>query len=393
MNHQNPPPLLHIQTTPQILYQTTTVVFSTRHRFLISLLLSFLLLSYKIGIEIMTDLFYTSIDKDPSTQTHFARIRNSTRPTNTDFNSEITFQFFENRPTKPQILNATPFILDSYIPRSGFLKLKELSFKLIMTQVNANASFKNDDETKIGQDLTGLFLFLHLAVRCLLAVYGFLFSRSCIHGVIFVLLVDHLLKTHNPIVATFRRGTELGLNRVYDFIGVKCLIRQGLTQLLAAYFLGKIEDPHMNHKVFVRLKFMTFLVGFPPIEGFEEGEFLVWCFFSEMLLSVVFAMCGCAFMVDSTRTWSEGFREVCNLLSINVYPAIWLKLLDIACGSVARFIFEQLFGQLSGFAIQAFVEVYFRVALMMYYFSVKSIDANRKGEPFGQIEFQDMLIF
>ena len=79
-------------------------------------------------------------------------------------------------------------------------------------------------------------------------------------------------------------------------------------------------------------------------------------------------------------------------MSLMLHPAINLKCLEgIVCGTFGRWVLSQFLGKFFASAFQSFMEVYFMVAWLLYYFSVKSMDANVSGVPFGHRELERLL--
>ncbi|KVH90480.1 uncharacterized protein LOC112520665 [Cynara cardunculus var. scolymus] len=458
MNDRPPQPparLIDLRTTTEILKQTTTTIFSTRHHLLIFLYLSFLLLSLRASVENATHSLTSFIDNDPSIKSLLSRIQLPPNPTtittrqrrrhrpflqltrvgtlDDDFFSgdeELDHRFFGSL-SKPQ-LNATSFILDSFDPQLGFsnfvsdngirvsetvrssAKMTFRSIEIIKEEENEVVDDSNQSAVIDGKagsktvlqfflkrfdlehhDLTAL-LFL---VGALSSSYGFVVllfvaTHAWVHGIIFVLVVNDFLEGYRSFLRTFWNGACLGMKRLSGFIVMRWVVRDALTQLLGVWFFGEIEDQYSIFKIFVRLKFMPFSIVTPWVKGFEKeiyGFMLSW-FLLDMFMSFVFAVDAWVAMVDSRKNGREVVKEGCHLLSLMVHPAINLKCLEgIVCGSFARWILLQSFGKLFASAFQSLMEVYFMVAWLMYYFSVKSMDANSSGQPFGRRELEVLL--
>lgn len=129
----------------------------------------------------------------------------------------------------------------------------------------------------------------------------------------------------------------------------------------------------------------------PWDRAFKKGNFgfMIFGFLLDMLMSLLFDMGAWIVMVDSRKNVKEAVKEGCHLMSLMIKPAIELKCDEyIVCGVCVRWILTRSFGVLFGLAFQSLMEVYFMVAWLMYYLSVKSIDANPSGQPLGQRELE-----
>ncbi|KAI3706660.1 hypothetical protein L6452_24551 [Arctium lappa] len=344
---------------------------------------------------------------------------------------ELDHRFFGSF-SKPQ-LNATSFILDSFDPQFGFSnfvsdngirvfetvrsssKMTFRSIEIIKEEENeivddSNQSVVIDDgKSEIKSvlqfflkrfdlehhDLTALlFLVGALSSSYGFVVLAFVATHAWVHGVVFVSVVNDFLKGNKSFIMIFWNGACLGMKRLSGFIVMRWVVRDALTQLLGVWFFGEIEDQFSIFKIFVRLKFMPFSIVTPWVKGFEKeiyGFLLSW-FLLDMFMSFVFAVDAWVAMVDSRKNGREVVKEGCRLLSLMVHPAINLKCLEgIVCGSFARWVLLQSFGKLFASGFQSFMEVYFMVAWLMYYFSVKSMDANSSGQSFGRRELEVLL--
>ncbi|KAI3522955.1 hypothetical protein L1887_01007 [Cichorium endivia] len=176
--------------------------------------------------------------------------------------------------------------------------------------------------------------------------------------------IEIIEKEENVVIDEFNRSApidETPENKSnFEFF----LKRDTFTQLLALFFFGKIDDRYSLLKIFVKAKFMPFSISTP------WGKV----------------------MADPRKNRKETVKEGYHLLSLMLHPAINLKCYEaIVCGPFARGLLARTFGDLIAMAFQSFMEVYFMVAWMMYYLSVKSVDANSHGQPFGQRELEAML--
>ncbi|KAJ9554949.1 hypothetical protein OSB04_009563 [Centaurea solstitialis] len=413
-HHHHRRRLIDLRTTTQILKQTTATIFSTRHHLLLFLLLSFLLLSLRNNVENATHSLTSFIDNDPSIKSLLSRIQippnHHNHPSSTaaaaatrrrrrpflqltrvgtlddDFFSgdeELDHRFFGTLSTNPQ-LNATSFILDSFDPQLGFssfvsdngirasetvrssVKMSFRSIEVVKEEEieviddgNQSSRVLIDDDGGGGigmdgegktflqlllkrfdfdlehHDLTALlFLVGALSSSYGFVVLAFVATHAWVHGVVFVVVVNDFLKVY----AVFDR----------DSLGER--VREG--------------D--------LRFSFSWFLL--------------------DMFMSFVFAVDAWVAMVDSRKNGREVVKEGCRLLSLMVHPAINLKCLEgIVCGSFARWVLLQSLGRFFASAFQSFMEVYFMAAWLMYYFSVKSMDANASGQTFGRRELEVLL--
>ncbi|XP_076918547.1 uncharacterized protein LOC143579012 [Bidens hawaiensis] len=244
-------------------------------------------------------------------------------------------------------------------------------------------------------EMTALLFLLSVLSCCYgFAIFGFVVTYAWVLGIVFVVVVNDLLKGYKSFFRSLWDGSNLGLKRLSGYIVMRWAVRDALTQLLGVWFFGEIEDQYMFFKIFVRLKLMPFSVVSPWVKGFEReiyGFLLSW-FLLDTLISFVFAVDAWIAMVDTRKSVKEVVKEGCHLLSLMLHPAINLKCLEgIVCGSFARWVLSHLFGKLFASAFQSFMEVYFMVAWLLYYFSVKSKDANASGVSFGQRELEGLL--
>ncbi|KAJ0735953.1 hypothetical protein HanPI659440_Chr11g0438191 [Helianthus annuus] len=450
---QPPPPPINHHTTTQILKQTTTILSTHLTTFL---LLSLLLLSLHSNVETATHSLTSFIDHDPSIKSLLSRLHlastasphphhrhrrpflHLTRVGTLDDpffsgDEDLDHRFFGNNST-PQP-NSTLLFFNAFDPKLGFSNLvvdngirvfeiirscSKIMFKVVnfieigdhmeTTDANLNENEKNEEEGVDEFDELQLFLkrfeLEHHEMTALLfllsvlsasygfAIFGFVVTYAWVLGIVFVVVVNDLLKGFKSFFRTLWDGSNLGLKRLSGYIVMRWAVRDALTQLLGVWFFGEIEDQYLFFKIFVRLKLMPFSVGSPWVKGFEReiyGFLLSW-FLLDTLISFVFAVDAWIAMVDTRKSVRDVVKEGCHLLSLMLHPAINLKCLEgIICGSFAKWALSHLFGKLFASAFQSFMEVYFMVAWLLYYFSVKSKDANSSGTPFGQRELEQLL--
>ncbi|KAI3743429.1 hypothetical protein L1987_61138 [Smallanthus sonchifolius] len=454
MDGRSPPPplMLDLRTTTQILKQTTAI-FSTNHHRFIFILLSFLILSLRSNVETATHSLTSFIDHDPSIKSILSRLHISANPTAAPAaanrhrrrpflqltrvgtlddgffsgDEDADHRYFGTL-ARPQP-NSTLLILDAFDPQLGFANfISDNGIRVSeIVRSNAKISFKSaepiDKEDKMdagdansndneGDTFDELQLFLkkfeleHHEMTALLfllsilsasygfAIFGFVITYAWVLGIIFVVVVNDLSKGYKSFFRTLWDGSNLGLKRLSGYIVMRWAVRDALTQLLGVWFFGEIEDQYLFFKIFVRLKLMPFSIVAPWVKGFEReiyGFLLSW-FLLDTLISFVFAVDAWIAMVDTRKSVREVVKEGCHLLSLMLHPAINLKCLEgIVCGSFARWVLSHLFGKLFASAFQSFMEVYFMVAWLLYYFSVKSKDASSSGTPFGQRELEGLL--
>lgn len=343
---------------------------------------------------------------------------------------ELDHRFFGNLPN-PQ-LNSTSFILDSVDPQLGFsnfvsdngirtsdavrssAKLTSTSIEIIekdenvvIDEFNRSAPIDETPENKSNlefflkrfdleyHDFTALLYHVGaFSASYASVVLGFVLTHAFIQGIIFVLVVNNFCRRYNSFVIVYLNGIFWGLQRLTSFILMRWVIRDTFTQLLALFFFGKIDDRYSLLKIFVRAKFMPFSMTTPWGKGFEkeiQGYIISWLLL-DVFISFVFAVGDWIVMADPRKNRKAAVKEGWHLLSLMLHPAINLKCYEaIVCGPFARGLLARTFGDLIAMAFQSFMEVYFMVAWMMYYLSVKSVDANSHGQPFGQRELEAML--
>ncbi|KAI3522956.1 hypothetical protein L1887_01008 [Cichorium endivia] len=244
-------------------------------------------------------------------------------------------------------------------------------------------------------DFTALLVpFGFFSVLFVFVMGVFFVAYSIVHGVIFLLVLNNFCGRHNSFVITFFHGCSLGLARSFDFIIIRWVIRVLFSHFLGVWFFGEIADQYTLLRILVRLMFLPYSIFTPWVIDFEKesGDFVLTWLISDILLSFILAVDVWVAMADSTQNDREVVKEGFRLLSLVMLPAYILKCYEsFICGPIVRSILTHAFGGLFAMAFQAFMEVYFMVAWLMYYLSVKSIDANSSGQPFGQRELEAML--
>ncbi|KAD3337503.1 hypothetical protein E3N88_33023 [Mikania micrantha] len=453
-----PPPTIHLRTTTQILKQTTAIFSGNNHLFifiLLSFLILSLRSNVETATHSLTSfidhdpsikslLSRLHISANPSAPPAIADRRRRrpflqlTRVGTLDdgfFSGEEDpdHRFFGSI-ARPQP-NSTSLILGPFDPRLGFsnfvsdngIRVSEIvrsngkiTFNIVESidveekmdagdpnlkdheVIEENESGSIDDlqaflkryELEHHEMTALLFLLSVLSASYGFAIFGFVVTYAWVLGIIFVVVVNDLLKGYKSFFRTLWDGSNLGLKRLSGYIVMRWAVRDTLTQLLGVWFFGEIEDQYMFFKIFVRLKLMPFSIASPWVKGFEReiyGFLLSW-FLLDTLISFVFAVDAWIAMADTRKSVREVVKEGCHLLSLMLHPAINLKCLEgIVCGSFARWLLSRVFGKLFASAFQSFMEVYFTVAWLLYYFSVKSKDANSSGAPFGQRELEGLL--
>ncbi|XP_023745935.1 uncharacterized protein LOC111894092 [Lactuca sativa] len=434
-----PPRLIVPRTTPEILKQTTTSIFSSGQNLLLILLLSFFLLSLRGSVEMATHFLTSFIDNNPSIKSFIDRDNVPPNPTTSTTTTAlrqfvqlirggiVDDNFLPGDNSFNHQLNATSLILDSFDSQMGFsnfvsdngirtseivrstAKMNFRSIKIIQKEeINDSAPF---NETGISQtyyqsflkrfdrelhEYTAITIFiLAFAASYWFLVQLFIFTYTKIHGIIFVLVLNDFCKRSYSFAITYSNGSSLAVERLSgSFIVMRWVFRDVFIQLMCFWFLGGIDDPYSQLKIFVWSKFMPFSIMSPWDKGFEKEiyEFKVSCFLLDKLMSFVFDVGAWIVMADSRKNMNEVVQEVWHLLYLMIESATELKCCEyIVCGRNTKWLLTLCFGELFAMAFQSFMEVYFMVAWLMYYLSVKSIDANSRGQPFGQRELKAML--
>ncbi|PSR92834.1 Serine/threonine-protein kinase roco5 [Actinidia chinensis var. chinensis] len=225
-------------------------------------------------------------------------------------------------------------------------------------------------------------------------VLGFIVTYSWVLGILFLVVVNHLLGRDRSWVGTIWDGSSLGIKRVSGLILVRWAVRDAVMQLLGLWFFGEIEDQYSFFRIFVRLKLMPFSIISPWIQGFEKetAEFLFAWSLVDMIVEFVFAVDSWVAIADSRRNGREIVKEGCYLLLTMFKQAVIIKCLEsMVCGPFTRWTLARYFGKLSTTAFQSIMEVYFMVAWLIFYFAVRCKDANSLGRTFGRRELEGFI--
>ncbi|GKD97602.1 hypothetical protein Tco_1381499, partial [Tanacetum coccineum] len=401
-SHQPPPsspPHLHLRTTTQIIKQTTTTIFfSGKHHLISFLIFSFLLFSLQKNSQILT-YSLTSLINHPSVNTLILNIQNPPKPTTTfsrrdlhrrragtlendlySGENELNHQnhHFFGKLIKPH-LNVTNVTVNSFDHHLGLFK--SIEFIRDQENVSTNDGEVIDDEMVVIFGLTydDLAAFWLLVICFNVAYWSVLFAfvvnHMWVHGGIFRLLVDDMLKIQKPGIMTVWDGRKLFSRNMALLILVKWAVSDALAQLLRLLFFGVVGDKSLSLKIFIWSKFMVFSHVFPGVEEFEMEfySFSATWFLLDMQMSFIFTVAVWVVMADSEKPLEEVFKEGWRLLKLMDMSAVHLKLLEANfCGYFAKIILTRNFGILFALVVQSIMEAYFLVSWNLYYFSVKS---------------------
>ncbi|TYG73882.1 hypothetical protein ES288_D04G137300v1 [Gossypium darwinii] len=431
-----------LRSTSQILKKTA--VHFTAHPFTF-IFLSFILLSFRSLVESGSFLLNSFIDRDPSFKSLLSRLdlhpshpharfqstrRHTRRPflhltrvgaldndlfsSDDDLRHRSPFASFSNRP-----LNGTPLILSNFDAKLGFshfvadngILLPEIvrygvKFKTISFDYENNERDQQEEKIvdlqfvykgfELGRRDAAVLFFI---VSFLSAAYGwvilgFTAIYSLIFGVLFVTIVNDLIGRFVSFFGVFWDGSKMGLKRLTGFVLIKWAVRDAVTQLLGLWYFGEIEDHYSFFKLFVRLKLMPFSVMSPWIRGYEKeiSGFLFTWFLVDTLVSFAFSLAAWVAVVDSRRTGREIIKEGCYLMSTLLNQGIQIQCFEaILGGSLARLILTRIGGEFFATVIQAALELYFMVAWLIFYFVVKSREANTEGRRYGRRELEALI--
>jgi hypothetical protein len=245
------------------------------------------------------------------------------------------------------------------------------------------------------RDATALFFLVGiLSASYGYVILGFLVTYALVLGIVFVVVLNHLLQKHKSLIGTIWDGSHLGLKRLAGFILMRWAVRDALAQLLGIWFFGEIEDQYSFFKIFVRLKLMPFSIISSWVRGYEKESagFLLSWYLLDLLVAFIFAVDAWVAIVDSRKSGREILKEGCHLLTTLLNPAINIKCLEgMICGSLTRWILTRFLGKTFASSFLSVMEVYFMVAWLIYYFAAKSKDAISLGRTFGTRELEGLL--
>ncbi|KAM7526199.1 hypothetical protein LguiA_016101 [Lonicera macranthoides] len=447
-NHRPPPPPpIDLRTTTQVLKNTTTIFTTHLHTFIF---LSLILLTFRSNVDNASHFLTSFIDRDPSLKTLLSRLTHisPTQPQNHHHHlrrrrrpfiqltrvGTLDDDFFSGDDSHDRSLfgphpipqpNSTFLTLNynfhsqlglsanitdngiraNQIVRSGF------SFRappeLASLDAEENETDTSESEGMVDfqffirglelgrRDATALFFLVGLLSASYgYVILGFLVTYAWVLGIVFVAVVNDLLKRHKSFARTIWDGSNLGLRRLSGFILMRWAVRDALTQLLGIWFFGEIEDQYSFFKIFVRLKLMPFSIISSWVRGYEResaGFLLTW-YLLDLLVGFIFAVDAWVAIVDSRKSGREVVKEGCHLLSTLLNPAINIKCLEgMICGSFTRWILSRFLGKLFASAFQSVMEVYFMVAWLIYYLAARSKDATSLGRAFGRRELEGFL--
>ncbi|KAI3472069.1 hypothetical protein Pfo_028757 [Paulownia fortunei] len=454
MNHHNPappPPIIRHTTTTQILKQTTSLFYS---HLLTFLFLTSLLLTFRSNVDSASHYLSSLIDRDPSLKSLLSRIdfSDSSRlhhhhrhrrrraflhlsrvgTLDDDFfsgGSDFDRSLFHPSSRK-RLPNATLVILSDFNPDYGFSDSvvdNGISFPGIVKpgvvgfkpEFKKNITLLEEEEVKFVEsslddgnavvdldflikgfemgrrDATSLFFLAGvLSAAYAYVVFAFIVTYTWANGVIFLKVVDSLLGNYRSFVRTVWDGSNIGLRRLSGFILMKWAVRDALAQLMGIYFFGEIEDQYVFFKVFLRMKFMPFANLAPWVTGheWESAGFIVIWFLSDLMVGLIFAVDSWVAIVDSRRGGREIVKEGCHMLVALFCPAFEIRWLEaIICGSVGRWMFKRMFGDVFTMVFQSLMEVYFMVAWLIFYFAARQKDDTSLGRTFGRRELEGLL--
>ncbi|CAH1419365.1 unnamed protein product [Lactuca virosa] len=383
-----PPRIVVLRTTTDILKQIISIFFNPNNLQML-LFLSLLVLSIRVNVEMTTHSLTSFIDNDPSIKPLIYRIHgppNTTSPTSNittrrrrfpqltrvrtrtlDDDSfpgdyEFDHRCFGSSLLKPQS-NATSFILDTFDPQFGF------------------SDSVSDNGIRASETVRSTAKMTFTLIEIIEKEENVVIHRS---------------NDSAPLneMAESESEFQFFLKRLSPFILMRWAIRDALTHLLGFCFFVSIKDQYSFLKIFLRYKFMPFSIMSPWVKGYEKEIywFLKSWIILDLFMSYAFAVVAWIVMAGSRRSWREIVKEGYHLLSLRLQPAVNLMFFEVVvCGRYVRWVISQHFGVFFAVALQSFMEVYFMVAWMMYYLSVKSIDANSSGQPFGKPELEAML--
>ncbi|KAK1429400.1 hypothetical protein QVD17_11609 [Tagetes erecta] len=384
MADDNPPPplILAPRTTTQILHQTTTIFYSTHHHVRIFLILSFLLFSSRVSIENLTHHLITSfVDNNHEIESLLSRFQ----PINTTTTTS-------HQLTQFGILEDDNELDHQY----GFR-----SVEIIKNENDTDTIINNATDTMLtnfeDHELKTLMSFIwEIVISHLLIFLACACLHTWVHGVVFVVVVNDFLNRQDRSEHALWPGALLGSRRLAWLVFLRWGVRYVMSLVLGCWFFKQVVDPYLQIKIMVRLMFMPFSTVSPWVEGFEPEFFrfiVAWFLFDILVSFGYFSLHAWVAMADRPRRTRRGvIEEGCHLLSLMSEPAINLKLLEVlGCDWFVGHILPHILGKVHADMILCNLEVYFMVAWMMHYVSVKSKDAALNGQRFGRRELEVMV--
>ncbi|PSS23705.1 hypothetical protein CEY00_Acc08529 [Actinidia chinensis var. chinensis] len=428
----SPPPGLDFQTPTQVLKQASSIFWSHLITFTF---LAFLILTFRSNVENGSHLLTAFVDRNPSLRSSLSRL-DLPQKTSTTSSSTRRRPFLhltriatldgdllsgDDDDISPS-LNGTLVMLSNFPHRLGFsnlvsdngIRVSEIvrtGFSVKLTEESNTSDEVNEVENSIREservvdlqflikgwglprrDASALFFLVGLSsIAYGYVIIGFLVTYSWVFGIVFVVVVNHLLGRYRSWIGTIWDGSILGSKRVSGSILMRWAVRDALTQFLGLWFFGEMHDQYSFFKVFLRLKLMPFSIMSPWIRGFEEentGFMFAWLVM-DMIVEFVFAVDYWVAIVEGRRSGREIVKEGCYLLSIMFKQAVTIKCLEfMLCGSFTGWTLAWYLGGLVAAAFQSMIEVYFIVAWLIFYFAVRSKDATSLGRTFGQRELE-----
>ncbi|CAN0926922.1 hypothetical protein LINGRAHAP2_LOCUS35591 [Linum grandiflorum] len=246
-----------------------------------------------------------------------------------------------------------------------------------------------------GGDAASLFyLVCFLSAAYGWVILGFTAMYSWILGIVFVAVVNDLLKRFHSFADIVWDGSRLGLKKLTGFILMRWAVRDALTQLVGLWYFGEIKDQFSFFKLFVRLKLMPFSVMSPWIEGYEKevSGFLFTWLLLDTLVGLILAVDAWVTVVDSRRTGREIVKEGCYLISTLFHQAVQIRCIEaILCGSATRWVLSMIVGKQLAAVLQSVVEVYFMVVWLIFYFAARYKEAHSEGRRFGRRELERLF--
>ncbi|XP_047338923.1 uncharacterized protein LOC124942455 [Impatiens glandulifera] len=239
-----------------------------------------------------------------------------------------------------------------------------------------------------------IFLVFLLSMAYAYVIIGFLVTYSWVLGTVFSIVVNHLIGRYRSWTGILWDGSTLGLKRLSGFILMRWALRDALTQLLGIWFFGEIEDQYSFFKICVRLKLMPFSINSPWVRGFEKetSGFLFSWVLSDIIVEFILAVDCWVAIVDSRKSGREIVKEGLYLLCTMFKQAFTIKCLEsLLCGSFTKFAMTRYVGKLFATGFQSVMEVYFMVAWLILYLSMRKKDAIFLGKTFGQRELEGII--